>query len=150
MSFFKKIAYKILNKKTKEEKLEKRIQILLELIEQKKREEAKEPDGYVKNVVEDYALDSVIVSKKDGSVLMSTEKEQAFEKAIKSTSLQEFIKTEFPNANLLIVKDKEHYNVLYTEDDLTYIFRTSGDISAIETRQIVKKINKGIQNFNLK
>jgi len=151
MSFFKKIIYRILNKKTKEEKLEKRIQILLELIEQKKREkEAEEPDSYAKNIIEDYALDSVIVSKKDGSVLMSTEKQDAFEKAVKSTSLHEFIKTEFPNANLLIVKDKEHYNVLYTEDDLTYIFRTSGDISAIETRQIVKKINKGIENFNLK
>jgi len=149
MAFWSKLFYKAINKKTREEKLEKRIKILLELIEMKQREKAKEPGQYASNVIEDYALDSFIVSKKDGSVLMSTEKEQAFEKAVKSTSLHEFIKSEFPDANLLIIKDKNNYNVLYTENDLTYIFRTSGDISAIETRQIVKKINEGIKNFKL-
>jgi len=149
MAFWKKLFYKIINKKTKEEKLKQRIKILIELIEMQKREEAKEPEQYATNVIEDYSLDSVIVSKKDGSVLMTTEKQDAFEKAVKSTSLHEFIKTEFPDANLLIVKDKNNYNVLYTENGLTYIFRTSGDISAIETRQIVKKINEGIKNFKL-
>ena len=150
MVSFKKIVYKILNKKTKQEKLEKRVKILMELIEVQKRKQAKEPEEYAKNLVEDYSLDSFIVSKKDGKVLLSNEEKDAFEKAVKTTSFQEFLKTEYPDANLLIIKTDKNYNVLYSEDDLVFLFKTTGDISAIETKQIAKKIKQGIQDFKLK
>ena len=149
MATLKKLFYKIINKKTKEEKLEKRIKTLIELIEIQKRSEAKKPEEYARNLVDDYSLDSFIVSKKDGSVLLSNDNQNAFERAVKSSSFQEFIKTEYPDANLLIIKTRKNYNVLYTEDDLVYLFKTSGDISAIETKQIAKKIREGIKNFNL-
>lgn len=145
-SFLKKIYYRMINKKTPEEKLLRKIEILKELIEVKKKAEAKIPSEYVQNVMDDFYLDSVIVTKADGSVVMANEK-GAFEKAVKNSSLYEFIKSEFPKAKMLMVKDDDKYNVVYRHGDLLFLMQTSGEISVAEVRAVVKKLTKGLEKF---
>ncbi|NYZ79882.1 hypothetical protein H0N95_01375 [Candidatus Micrarchaeota archaeon] len=150
MSFFKKITYAILNKKTEEKKWVDRIKIINELMAVIKNPVASEPKQYAKNVATDFYVDSIIVSKKDGSVLMNTEDADAFEKMVKTTSLYEYINSEFPDTRMMIVKDKSKYTILYTEKDLIYLFKTTGEVSIVEVKQMAKKINQGITDFSLK
>ncbi|MEM0372819.1 MAG: hypothetical protein QXO69_03220, partial [archaeon] len=96
MGFFKKMAYAILNKKTQEEKWADRIKIINELMAMQEKPPANEPKQLAKNIATDFYVDSIIVSKKDGRVLMNTEDADAFEKMVKTTSLYEYINSEFP------------------------------------------------------
>ena len=146
---FKNIFYFIFNKKTEKQKERKKLAILAELIKIKEREAAKESKQYVRNVQEDYYVDSIVVSKNDGEVVMTTE-DKAFERAVRSSSLMEYIKSEFPDTTMMIVKDKDKYNVLYTEGDLLYSFNAPGEVSVMETKQIAKQIRAGLKQFPVK
>lgn len=147
MSFFKNLTYSILNKKTEEQKWVDRIRVINELIAMQEKPEANEVVQFTKNIATDFYLDSVVVSKKDGSVLVNTENNDAFEKMVKATSMYEYINSEFPDTRMMLLKDKEKYTVLYTENDLLYMFKTTGEVSVIEAKQIAKQINKGIEIF---
>ncbi|GEM_PF-1776742 len=141
-----KIWYKIVGKRTPEEKLERKITILKQLIEVEARGEATKSDEYAKQVMDDFYLDSVVVAKPDGSVMMANHK-GAFEKAVKTSSLYEYVNAEFPRTKMLMIKDEDKYNVIYRDKDLLYLLETSGDISLAETRAVVKRLNKGMLKF---
>lgn len=146
---WKRFIFKVINKKTPEEKLRRKIDVLRELIEIEKRKAAEEPEEYVKNIMEDFYVDSIVVSKMDGSVLMADNKDNAFEKAVKNTSLYEFVKSEFPKAKTLTIKEEGKYNIIYIDNDLLYLIQTSGEISLAETKRIAQKLNTGIKDFSL-
>lgn len=148
--FTRKVFYRIINKKTKEEKLAKKIEILKELIEIQKRETAREPEQYVKNLMDDFYLDSIIVSKPDGSILMTHDNtDNVSTKVTTNSSIYEKIKSEFPDVKMMTIKDDEKYNIIYTQDDLLYLFQSSGDISITETKRIAEKLNEGIKDFSI-
>lgn len=148
--FARKVFYKIINKKTPEEKLRKKIEILKELIEIQKREVAHEPKQYVKNLMEDFYLDSVIVSKPNGSILMThDDSDNVSARVTKTSSIYEKIKSEFPSVKMMTIKDDEKYNILYAQDDLLYLFQTSGDMTITETKRVAEKLNEGIKDFSL-
>lgn len=142
----KRLWYSVIGKKTPEEKLERKITILKQLIEVEKRGEATKSDEYAKHVMDDFYLDSIVVAKPDGSVLMSNHK-GAFEKAVKTSSLFEYINAEFPRTKMLMIKDEDKYNVIYRDNDKLYLLETAGDISLAETRAVVKRINQGLIKF---
>lgn len=147
MGFFRNVAYSILNKKTTEQKWIDRIKLINELLAMEELPVAKDSKQLAKNLAKNFYLDSVVVSKKDGSILMNTEDADAFEKMVKATSMYEYINTEFPNTRMMLLKDKNKYTVLYTEKDLIYMFKTSGEVSIIEAKQIAKQINKGMKQI---
>ena len=148
--FTRKVFYRIINKKTKEEKLAKKIEILKELIEIQKRETAREPEQYVKNLMDDFYLDSIIVSKPDGSIIMTQDNtDNVSTKVTTNSSIYEKIKSEFPDVKMMTIKDDEKYNIIYTQDDLLYLFQSSGDISITETKRIAEKLNEGIKDFSI-
>jgi hypothetical protein len=146
ISPIKRVWYKIVGKRTPEEKLESKLMILRQLIEVEKRAEATKPGEYAKHVMDDFYLDSVVVAKPDGSVLMANHK-GAFEKAVKTSSLYEYINAEFPKTKMMVIKDDEKYNIIYKDKELLYLLETSGDISLAETRAVVKRLNKGLLKF---
>ncbi len=147
---FKKMMYRVINKKTPEQKWKKRIELIQELIEIQAREKPTKPNQCARNIAEDFYLDSaVVIRKDDGTILMST-KGDSFDKIIKSTALTNQIQKEFPEVVHMVIKDNGHYNVLYTEGDLLYLLTTPGEISAIETKKIVENLKTGMDDFSLR
>ena len=150
MSFFKNASYFILNKKTEKQKWLDKVRIINELLSQIEKPEAKEPKQYAKNLATDFYLDSVVVSKKDGSVLMNTEEGDAFEKMVKASSMYEYVNSEFPSTKMMMIKDKNKYTIIYTEGDLIYMFKTTGEMSAIEAKRIAQQLNQGMLEYKLR
>ena len=64
--------------------------------------------------------------------------------------MYEYVNTEFPDTRMMMIKNKDKYTVLYTENDLLYLFRTTGEVSIIEAKHIAKKLNKGIEEYSLR
>ncbi len=141
--FFKRVVYKILNKKTEEEKLRMKIRILKELLEEMEKEEPKTTQEHAERIAEQFYVDSVVVSKHDGSVVIG--REEAFEKMVKASSLYEYINSEFPGTRMLLIKDRDKYNIIYAENDLLYFFKTSGEISSIEAKRMAERIREKIK-----
>ena len=140
---------KIVGKKTDDEKKEERVKFLKELLWVEVQKIAKKPADYVKNVAKDFYVDSLIISKKDGSVLMSSEGD-GFANAVKGSSVYEYITSEFPGAKFLTIKDESGYNVIYPVGDLVCLLRSSGEISDLEVKRIVQRLDEGIHKFALK
>ena len=150
MSFFKNATYFILNKKTEKQKWLDKVRIINELLSVIQKPEAKESRQYAKNLATDFYLDSVIVSKKDGSILMNTEDGDAFEKMVKASSMYEYVNSEFPSTKMMMIKDKNKYTIIYTEGDLIYMFKTSGEVSSIEAKHIAKQLNQAVTDYKLR
>lgn len=144
-----KFFYKLLGKKTAEEKEREIIEFLkTALAAQKPRKmPATRPNEYAQNVARNYYADSLIVAKRDGLVLMSTEGD-SFQKAVKGSSIFEYINTEFPDTRMLTIKNENKYNMICTDKDLIYIIRSTGDISPVEARKIMEELNTGLQKFS--
>ena len=145
----KGIWYNLIGKKTKDEKDKERIEFLKELLWIEVQKVAKKPGDYVKNLAKDFYVDSLIISKKDGSVLMSSEAD-AFTKAVKGSSVYEYITSEYPDAKILTIKDESGYNIIYPVGDLVCLLRSSGEISDLEVKRIVQRLDEGIHKFDLK
>jgi hypothetical protein len=140
---------RVIGKKTPDEKRDERIKFLKELLWTEVHKIVKKPADYVKNVEKDFYVDSLIISKKDGSVLMSSGGE-GFAKAVKGSSICEYIQSEYPDAKFTVIKDKEGYNYIYPIGDLVCLLRSSGEISEIEVKRIIHKLDEGIHKFALK
>jgi hypothetical protein len=140
----KNFFYKIFGKKTQEEKERERIEILKQLLVLYKQLSVKKPEDLAKNIVNSFYLDSVLVSKKDGSVLMSTEGD-SFETAVKDSSLLEYVSSEFPKTKFLIIKEEDGYNIICLEGGLVYHIKAPGEVSSIEVRTIVNRLRDGLR-----
>jgi len=140
---------KIIGKRTEDEKKDERVKFLKELLWMEIQKIAKKPADYVKNVAKDFYVDSLIISKKDGSVLMSSDGD-GFASAVKGSSVYEYITSEFPDAKFLTIKDGSGYNIIYPVGDLVCLLRSSGEISDLEVKRIVQRLDEGIHKFALK
>ncbi|MFH0987123.1 MAG: hypothetical protein V1911_03710 [Candidatus Micrarchaeota archaeon] len=145
----KKLVYRAINKKTPEEKLKRRIEIIQELIAQHALPEPKEPKQYAKNLATNFYLDSIVVSKKDGTIVMSTDG-NSFDKAVKATSFCEYVKTNYPGTKFMTMKGNGKYDVLYNDGDLVFMFRSPGDISISETKRIAEQVRTGMEKYAIK
>jgi len=145
----KSIWLKIIGKKTPDQKRDERIRFLKELLWIEVQRISKKPAEYVKNVAKDFYVDSLIISKKDGSVLMSSDGD-GFARAVKGSSICEYITSEFPDAKFMTIKDDSGYNIIYPVGDLVCLLRSSGEISDVEVKRIVQRLDEGIHKFGLK
>ena len=133
---------KLIGKSTRAERERKKAAFIRELLRIKSlRNQKAKPDEYIKNLAHDFLIDEMTVTKKDGSVLLTTDKTNAFKKAVASSSVYEFIKSEYPDSKMLTIKDDNHYNIIYSEGNLIYIMKSTGEVTPIETKKIVEYVN---------
>lgn len=134
---------RLIGKKTVEEKERERINYIKELLSSylALRPNSSDP---VANVAYKHMLDSVIVSRKDGSVL-ATNTDRAFEKAVRHSSLFEYTRAEFPKMQMLTIKDGDDYHLVYPNGDTIYLLKSSAALSQAEADRIVDQLNSGIQ-----
>ena len=143
------IWLKIIGKKSPDEKKSERIEFLKELLWVEINKIAKKPNEYAKNLTKDFYVNSLIISKKDGSVLMSSDGD-GFSKAVKGSSICEYISSEFPDTKMMTIKDSTGYNIIYPVGDLVCLLHSSGEISDMEVKRIVERLDEGMHKFDLK
>lgn len=136
---------KLFGSKTLEEKEREYIAFIRELLARPEPpvKDPKTPDEFAKNIAAEFLVDSLVVARRNGSVLMSTEG-NSFKRAVKNSGVYELISSEFPMTKMLSIKDNDSYNTIYPQGDLIYMFRSSADISLSETKCMVKKLNSGL------
>ena len=111
--FIRNIAFKLVGKKTPEQKKLERLGFIRELLAiQKLLKNASKPEDLLGNIAKNFLVEKVMVSKKDGTVLMASG-EDSFERAVKTSSLIELINNEFPDTRFFMVKDAKGYKIFY-------------------------------------
>jgi len=145
----KTVWLKVVGKKTQDEKRNERVEFLRELLWMETQKIARKPAEYVKNIAKDFYVESLIISKKDGSVIMSSD-DDGFARAVKGSSICEYVASEFPGAKFLTIKDETGYNIIYPVGDLICVLRSSGEISDIEVKKIFERLDEGMHKFALK
>lgn len=136
---------RFLGKKSFEDKESAYIEFIKELLERPKPpvKNPKTMDEFAKNVAAEFLVNSITVAKRNGSILMTTE-DNSFEKAVKQSSIYEFIASEFPKTKMLSIKDVDTYNIIYPQGDLIYMLKSSADVSPAETKRIVQQLNSSM------
>ena len=136
---------KVFSRKTFEEKEKEYIEFIRELLARPKLpvKDPKSLNDFAKNIAAEFLVDSITVARRNGSVLMTTG-DNSFERAVKQSSIYEFIASEFPKTKMLSIKDMDTYNIIYPQGDLIYMLKSSADISPTETRRIVHQLNSSM------
>ncbi|MBI1973944.1 hypothetical protein HYS54_03955 [Candidatus Micrarchaeota archaeon] len=137
---------KVVGKKPDEEKERERINFIKELLASQVLVKPTHSD-WARAIAHNYSVDSIVVSRKDGSVLMSNT-DKAFERAVKTSSLYEYTRSEFPKAEMLLVKDGDDYNIVYPHGDMIYVLKSSASLSPTETEKIVEQLRAGLNGQN--
>jgi hypothetical protein len=111
------------------------------------RSPPQKPKDFVRYIAQSFCFDSLTVSKKNGSVLLSTE-ENGLSEAEKLSSLYRAASGSMPKTKMLSLRDNDKYNIIYPDGDLLYIMRTPGEVSPLEIRRMIQKLNSGIASLS--
>lgn len=140
MGFF----YKILGKRTEGEKEKLRVGFLKQLLALQ-QVLIKRPEDYAKKVASDFYFSSVAVSKKDGSLIMTNNGGDD----TGSLDFLDAMQARFSDADFFLVKEDDHCNVFYSDDDYVYTFTSPGEISAIEAKAAARSLKSTIEKYRL-
>ena len=138
------LVHKILGKKTFEERERQRIELLKQLLILQQIL-IKRPEDYAKKIANDFYFDSITVSRRDGSVVISSGDGNG-------KSVQKVLDTiyeKFPDANFLLIKEDGHYTIVYPDGDMTYVFNSSGEVSLIEAKVAARNLQQIINKYRL-
>lgn len=92
-----------------------------------------------------HLVDSILVTNKDGSVVVSSEG-NGMREAILGTSLFNYIKSELPKSEGVLIKNKDDWFMLMPYNNLIYIIKSSSDLSTIELKALAKELEKYFGN----
>ncbi len=102
------------------------------------KEEAKEMLSELKKK---HLVDSITVATKHGSPLLSTHKEDSLKEVITGTALFNYVRSEFPGSNTVLVRAKD-WVMLIPSREKVYIVRAGSNLSPVELKAIAKDVEK--------
>ena len=140
------ILYTIIGKKTTKQKEQEKIKILKEIIQKQKQQQANHAHEHAQNIAQDHYVDQITVAKPNGNIVTGTNNKN-YPQAIKSSSIYEYIQSEYPGTRMLTIKDKDKYNTIYQHNNKIYHIETQGELSLIETKKIAQQLEQGIQKY---
>ncbi|MFH1240598.1 MAG: hypothetical protein V1672_05280 [Candidatus Diapherotrites archaeon] len=88
-----------------------------------------------------HLVDSILVTNRDGSVVVSSEG-NGMREAILGTSLFNYIKSELPKSEGVLIKNKDDWFMLMPHNNLVYIIKSSSDLSTIELKALARELEK--------
>ena len=94
-------------------------------------------DDPMYKLINDFTLGSITVSKSDGSVLLGNGNSRI--ESVKGSALLDYIKSEVPSANYVMIKTRSGARVIYSDGEYIYIVRASGYVSPLEMKLISQK-----------
>ncbi len=119
-----------------EERLRKLMRVRLEL------DKNIDTDDPLYRLMNDFTLDSITISKSDGTVILGNGKSKI--ESIKGSSLFEYIKSEIPTANYIMIKTRSGVRVIYSDGEYIYIAKATGYVSPLEMRILAKRVKRDL------
>ena len=92
-----------------------------------------------------HLVDSVIVSKKDGTVIVSTHG-NGFKESITATALFNYVASELPESEVTLIKQKDDWLMVLPFEDKIFIVKAGSDVSTIELRALAREIERLIKH----
>ncbi len=132
-NFLRKIAGK---RSLEEERLNKLMRIRLEL------DKNVNTDDPLYRLMNDFTLDSITVSKSDGTVIIGNGGSHI--ESMKGSSLFDYIKNEIPEANYIMIKTENGVRVIYSDGEYIYIVRAKGYVSPLEMKLVARRAKRDV------
>lgn len=86
-----------------------------------------------------HLVDSICICSPNGSIVISTD-ENDFSEAIIGSSMFNYVKTELPESETILVKEKERWFMVFPYQEKVYIIRATSDLTTIELKVLAKEI----------
>ena len=86
-----------------------------------------------------HLVDSICICSPNGSIVISTD-ENDFSEAIIGSSMFNYVKTELPESETILVKEKERWFMVFPYQEKIYIIRATSDLTTIELKVLAKEI----------
>lgn len=99
---------------------------------------------YFNQLVDDFTVSSVTCAKIDGSIIASS-KQDAFSDAIKGSSLYEFILSEEPSTNFVLLKGGDKVKALFPSNGNLFLVEATGNITPVEVKALAEQARKGLE-----
>ncbi|MDO8538385.1 MAG: hypothetical protein Q7S21_05865 [archaeon] len=97
----------------------------------------------VKLLKKKHLVDSIVVTKRNGSVIASTNG-NALKEAITGTALYNYISSEIPKSQSVLIKSSDDWYMLFPFKEKMYIVRAGSNLSNIELKALAKEIEEFI------
>lgn len=93
----------------------------------------------VQSMKKKHLVDSICICSPNGSIVISTD-ENDFSEAIIGSAMFNYIKTELPESETILVKDKENWFMIFPYNGKIYIVRAASDLTRVELQVLAKEI----------
>jgi len=144
MSFAESLCRGIAGTKSIAQKERERINFIKELLAIYDRKKIKEKDMHdcAKNIAAEFFVDEIVASRNGDEITINSEK-RVSPPVDQQKEMFNAIREKYPEADMLTVKNNGKYDILYFEKDTLYSLKAAGDISSLEVKKIVEKVNDG-------
>ncbi len=93
----------------------------------------------VQSMKKKHLVDSICICSPNGSIVISTDGND-FSEAIIGSAMFNYIKTELPESDTILVKDKDNWFMIFPYNGKIYIIRAASDMTRIELLALAKEI----------
>ncbi|GEM_PF-7108807 len=97
------------------------------------------PDDKLHRLLNDFTLDSIVISKPDGVVIGNGGSRI---ESVKGSALFEYIRSELPDADYVLVRVENGTRVIYSDGEYIYIAKAKGYVSPLEMKLLSKKFRR--------
>lgn len=93
----------------------------------------------VQSMKKKHLVDSICICSPNGSIVISTDGND-FSEAIIGSAMFNYIKTELPESETILIKDKENWFMVFPYNGKIYIIRAASDLTRVELQALAKEI----------
>ncbi|MDP2666378.1 MAG: hypothetical protein Q8P05_02675 [Candidatus Diapherotrites archaeon] len=86
-----------------------------------------------------HLVDSICICSPNGSIVISTD-ENDFSEAIIGSSMFNYVKSELPESETILVKEKDRWFMVFPHQEKVYIVRATSDLTTVELRVLAREI----------
>jgi len=148
MSFAESLYNGMTGTKNQRQKERERINFIKELLAIYDRKKIKEKDlhDHAKNIASDFFVDEIVGAKNGGEITVNSEK-RVKPPIEQHQEMFNLIKEKYPEATMFTVRNNGKYDVFYYDKDTLYNLKSTGDVSSLEVKKMVERINDGMTKW---
>jgi len=91
-----------------------------------------------------HLIDSVTITREDGSMVVSSEG-NGFHEAITGAAMLNYVKSELPESKSILVKGKQGWLMIIPHEKKIYIVKASSNLEHLELKALAKEIESHIK-----
>ena len=92
-----------------------------------------------------HLVDSVTITREDGSLIVSSEG-NGFQEAITGAAMLNYVKSELPESNSILVKGKDAWVMIIPYGKKIYIVKAASNLENVELKALAREIETYLKN----